>query len=306
MRRSVWCRSSAVETELQKFRRLQQYWYDPVGPLRTLHLFNPIRVQYLNQVYAQYGRRVSSQEKENDKGNSWEEQLLQKGTPSASFSAFSPSVKVLDVGCGGGILSESLSRLGATVTGIDLVEESVAVAQGRQKEGQTGSVSYAVTSVESLWEEKQKEENLEDALYDMVIASEVVEHVDDARGFLSTCANLVKPNGGLLVVSTMEKQPLTYLTHIAVAEHLTGAVHPGTHDWSKFINKKDMKDFFTKQYNTNRMGNNPHQWSLAEVHSQYILSYPSVWHTAATRQLQLQFQLTDCNTGHYFWTGKKL
>nr|AGU68090.1 2-polyprenyl-6-hydroxyphenyl methylase/3-demethylubiquinone-9 3-methyltransferase [Angomonas deanei] len=296
----------ASEVELRKFQQLVNHWHDPNGALRSLHLFNPIRVGYINDMVRRYGRRVAAT---GDQSSGNFDYLLRSGANGgqAGYSAFlantsgGSKLRVLDVGCGGGILSESLFRLGASVTGIDLVQESVAVANERK-----GMVLANLNQSSPLYREEDltfrqaslfevlEEESKADGGYDVVVASEVVEHVDDARAFVKALGDVTKARGGLLIVSTMEKSICSFLSHIVVAETLTGIVAPGTHDWGKFINKKDLSEYLA-QHN-----------HIAEVDHKYIASLPDPFQSAATRNLQLQFKLTNAvNTGHYLWTGLK-
>lgn len=256
--------------EIAKFRSLQRHWWDPHGPLRSLHLFNPVRVRYIKDVVQQYGPH--------------------------SFASETNPCNVLDVGCGGGILSESLARLGGVVTGIDMCAESVAVANQRQHE----RIACSATAAACPWLSRltYQHVSLFDVVkkhrdfYDVVVASEVMEHVSDARGFLQALCEVVKP-GGLLIVSTMDKSWRTALTHIVVAEHLTGVVPPGTHDWTKFIPPGDITVFADR-------------FDVRQMDLQYVITYPDLWQSIATRNLQINFDLSStCNTGHYFWTGLK-
>lgn len=257
--------------EIEKFRRLKDFWWSPNGALRSLHLFNPVRVQFIRETVQKFGKQKSGAE-----------------------IGFMPDHRILDVGCGGGILSESLARLGATVTGIDACAESVGAATCRLHalravESEESSLLNRIefreaTLLDIVTEKKQ---------FDVVVASEVIEHVDSARCFLEGLCAATAP-GGVLILSTMDKSLRTALTHIALAEHLTGIVPVGTHDWAKFIPPPDMKRF------AKRCG-------VHEVDLRWILTLPDVHQTVVSRKLQLQFALTrKVNTGHYFWAGVKL
>src|SRR5208282_1601716 len=137
---------------------------------------------------------------------------------------------VADIGCGGGILSEPLTRLGASVTGIDPIEESVGVASAHAQ-GMGLSITYRTATAEDLAREGR--------LFDAVVASEVVEHVAEVGSFLKTCRSLCKP-GGLLILSTLNRTAKSYGLAIVAAERVLGLVPSGTHDWKKFIKPEEL------------------------------------------------------------------
>lgn len=270
--------------EMAKFAALQQHWWDPTGPLRSLHLFNPIRVRYINDIVSSYGKVAPSA----------------PGGASVGFLSspgLTPAHEVLDVGCGGGILSESLARLGGTVTGIDACAESIEVAEQRRQRLATNYVSPAalanwsqrlsyrhVSLFDVVGEEKKQ--------FDVVVASEVIEHVSDARAFLQALCDATKP-GGLLFLSTMDKSLLTAITHVGIAEKLTGIVEPGTHDWRKFIPPGDVTKFAQR-------------FDVRNVDLSYIITYPDLLQSVVTRDFQINFCLSkNIYTGHYFWAGLK-
>ncbi|ORC92034.1 3-demethylubiquinone-9 3-methyltransferase [Trypanosoma theileri] len=263
----------ASAAELAKFRQLQRHWWDPDGPLRTLHLLNPARVAYIHRACQQYARR---------------------NTPHTTADALR-GMRVLDVGCGGGVLSESLARLGGHVLGIDAGAEGVAVALRRRGQllrsvahthGELVQLNYRHVSLHTIAQEEKQQ-------FDLVVASEVMEHVEDAAGFVQDLCAATKP-GGILVVSTMDKSFRAAVGFIGVAEYITGLVPPGTHDWTKFVPPKDLSRCALT-----------HQ--VREVDLQYVMACPDVLRSIATRQLQLSFSLTNkIDTGHYFWTGVKM
>nr|AGU68169.1 2-polyprenyl-6-hydroxyphenyl methylase/3-demethylubiquinone-9 3-methyltransferase [Crithidia acanthocephali] len=270
--------------EVAKFAALQKHWWDPTGPLRSLHLLNPIRVRYVNDVVRSYGKVASSAPSE-------------ASVAFLSSPGLTPAHEVLDVGCGGGILAESLARLGGTVTGIDACAESIEVAEKRRQQLATTYASPAalanwsqrlsyrhVSLFDVVWEEKKQ--------FDVVVASEVIEHVSDARTFLQALCDATKP-GGLLFLSTMDKSIKTAITHIGFAEKLTGIVEPGTHDWRKFIPPSDMTKFAQR-------------YGVRNVDLQYIVTYPDLFQSIVSRDFQINFCLSkNVNTGHYFWAGLK-
>lgn len=272
--------------EVAKFAALQKHWWDPTGPLRSLHLLNPLRVRYVNDIVRSYCKVGSG---------------AAAGESAVSFLSspgLTPSHEVLDVGCGGGILAESLARVGGTVTGIDACAESIEVAEARRRQlaanftptaapssNWSQRLSYRHVSLFDVVEQEKKQ-------FDVVVASEVIEHVSDARAFLQALCEATKP-GGLLFLSTMDKSIRTALTHIAIAEHLTGLVEPGTHDWRKFIPPSDVTKFAQR-------------FNVRNVDQQYIVTYPDLFQSLVTRDFQVNFCLSqNINTGHYLWAGLK-
>ncbi len=200
-------RSPSLDAEeVRRFGRLANEWWDERGKFRALHAFNPARLAFIiEEIHGRAGEH----------------------------SAFRPlqGLSVIDIGCGGGILSEPLARLGAIVTGIDPVEESIAVAAAHaRKLGLT--VNYRATTAEDIAHEGKT--------FDAVIASEVVEHVADTASFLKTCRSLCKP-GGLLVLSTLNRTAKSFGLAILAAERLLGIIPRGTHDWKKFIKPEELE-----------------------------------------------------------------
>lgn len=270
--------------EVAKFSRLQQHWWNPTGPLRSLHLLNPIRTQYINNMVKHYGKCGSN-----------------VAVGFLTSQGLTPQHTVLDVGCGGGILSESLARLGGTVTGIDACAESIEVAKARQQQMiDNAKAVYPANQLSQRWESRLQFQptslfdivEKEKVQYDVVVASEVIEHVSDARGFLQALCEATKP-GGLLILSSMDKSIKTAISHILFAERITGIVDPGTHDWSKFVPPQDVTTFAAR-------------FGVRNVDLQYIITYPDLLQSVATFDFQVNFALSKkINTGHYFWTGVK-
>ncbi|KAG5466477.1 hypothetical protein LSCM4_01628 [Leishmania orientalis] len=269
--------------EVAKFAALQKHWWNPRGPLRSLHLLDPIRVRYINSVVRLYGKS------DGRSGN--------ESTNLSSCSGLTPRHQVLDVGCGGGILAESLARVGGTVTGIDVCAESIDVAEKRR---QQLAASFSDSSQLSNWPQRLSYRHMslfdvveqEKKRFDVVVASEVIEHVNDARAFLQALCEATKP-GGLLFLSTIDKSLKTAITHIGVAEMLTGLVEPGTHDWRRFIPPSDVTKFAQR-------------FSVHKVDQQYIVTYPDFFQSMVSHDFQVNFCLSKkINTGHYFWAGLK-
>lgn len=174
--------------------------------LRPLHRLNPVRLEYVrDRACAHFGR-------------------------DAGARSSLKGVKVLDVGCGGGLLAEPLARLGASVTGIDASEETIAVAKQHAKAMRL-NIDYRVSSVEELSRRKMR--------YDLITALEVIEHVADVDLFLANMAALLKP-GGLLIMSTLNRTPKSFLLGVVAAEYVLGWIPRGTHDWKKFIRPSEL------------------------------------------------------------------
>lgn len=192
--------------EVARFERIARTWWDPEGAMKTLHRFNPVRLAFIrDSAAAHYGREPRG------------------GKPLAGLS-------VLDVGCGGGLLCEPLTRLGATVTGIDPAPTNVEVA--RLHAGQSGlAVTYRQATVEELV--------AEGARFDIVLAMEVVEHVADVSLFTAECCRAVAP-GGLLVMATLNRTLRAFALAIVGAEYVLGWLPKGTHQWDKFVTPAEL------------------------------------------------------------------
>ena len=177
--------------ELAKFSDLAHRWWDPNSEFRPLHQINPLRLDWINTL-------ASIKDKQ-----------------------------ILDVGCGGGILSDAMARAGATVTGIDLAGKSLKVAQLHALESQTPNVSYREISAEALAAETP-------AKFDVVTCMEMLEHVPDPASIVKACATLVKP-GGWVFFSTLNRNPKSFLFAIIGAEYVLNLLPKGTHEYARFI-----------------------------------------------------------------------
>lgn len=210
--------------EITKFQRMSADWWSHTGKFAPLHAMQPIRMQFIRRQVAQH--RIAS-------SLACDARLVH-----APFTGLA----CLDVGCGGGLLSEALCRLGAKVTGVDAGRENIAMAklhaQSDIKLQRSGRLRYEHRTAESLLAKHR-------ASYDVVCALEVVEHVDDPRAFIETCVNLVRP-GGTLFVSTINKTQMSYLLAIVAAEYVLRWVPQGTHDWNKFVRPKTLTQWINK------------------------------------------------------------
>lgn len=192
--------------EVAKFEAMAAEWWDPNGKFKPLHMLNPCRLDYITgQIAAEFGRDLKSPR---------------------PFDG----LRLLDIGCGGGLLSEPMARLGATVVGADAAERNIPVA--RLHAEQSGlDIDYRHTTAEALAGAGER--------FDVVLNMEVVEHVADPQGFITTCQELLKP-GGLMICSTLNRNPKSWLMAIVGAEHVMRWLPKGTHDWSKFITPDEL------------------------------------------------------------------
>lgn len=207
-------RSTLNEEEVNKFRAMADNWWDPHGDCKPLHSLNKLRVSLIRNSLVQSGIVHPT---------------LVNGPQPLS------GLKILDVGCGGGILCEPLARLGANVTGVDAAQENISVAEihAQRDYRVLKNVNYICGTVED------HAESCEDMQYDAVIASEVLEHVDQPEMFIQTCAAMTKP-GGSLFLTTINKTYTSWIGAIAIAEYALHLLPPGTHNWEKFIPRQDL------------------------------------------------------------------
>jgi 2-polyprenyl-6-hydroxyphenyl methylase/3-demethylubiquinone-9 3-methyltransferase len=195
-------RSTTVDlTEIARFEAMAAEWWDPQGKFRPLHRLNPVRLAWIR------------------------ERLVQHFGCDARSLAPLRDLRVIDIGCGGGLVAEPLARMGAAVTGVDASERNIEIA--RTHAGQVElAIDYRATTVEALAEAGER--------YDVVLALEVLEHVADVDAFIAGCAALVRP-GGLFVFSTINRTPQAFALAIVGAEYVLRWLPRGTHEWSKFI-----------------------------------------------------------------------
>ncbi|HTT48091.1 MAG TPA: bifunctional 2-polyprenyl-6-hydroxyphenol methylase/3-demethylubiquinol 3-O-methyltransferase UbiG [Pseudolabrys sp.] len=201
-------RSSSVdENEIERFSRHAAMWWDTRGPMASLHKFNPVRLAYIRDKVAEhFGRDAKKLD-------------CLKG------------IRMLDIGCGGGILSEPLARLGAQMFGADPSHENVAIASAHAKENGV-DVDYRATTAEELAAAGEQ--------FDVVLAMEVVEHVVDVNAFIATCASMVKP-GGLMFAATLNRTLKSFALAIVGAEYVLRWLPRGTHQWDKFVTPNELE-----------------------------------------------------------------
>ena len=198
--------NSVNSKEIKKFSKIAKEWWDPNGKFKPLHKFNPIRISYIKENIIKTFN------------------IKQKKTPLKN-------IKVLDIGCGGGLLSEPMCRLGAEVTAIDASEKNINVAKMHSKKNNL-KIKYVCTSPEKL---KIKNK------YDVILNMEIVEHVEDINFFLKTCSDLLKKNG-IMFVATINKTLKSYVFAIVGAEYILRWLPIGTHEWEKFIKPDDLSN----------------------------------------------------------------
>ena len=196
--------------EIEKFSNIAEEWWDPRGKFKPLHKFNPIRISYIKDNIIK-SLKLKNQEKP-----------LQK-------------VRILDVGCGGGLLSEPMKKLGAEVVGIDASEKNIQVAKLHAKKNNL-DISYFCTSPENFTKKMK---------FDVVLNMEIVEHVEDIDFFLKSSAKLLK-KGGIMFVATLNKTLKSYLLAIIGAEYILRWLPIGTHEWEKFVKPKDLIEVLKK------------------------------------------------------------
>ncbi len=199
--------TSTIDTaEIEKFQAMAAEWWNPNGKFKPLHMLNPCRLDYITQqIAAEFERDLSARH---------------------PFEG----LRILDIGCGGGLLAEPMARLGADVVGADAAERNIPVAQiHAQKQGL--DIDYRHTTAEDLAKAGET--------FDVLLNMEVVEHVPDPLTYLSACHDLLRP-GGLMVCSTLNRNPKSYVQAIVGAEYIMRWLPKGTHDWRKFITPDEL------------------------------------------------------------------
>lgn len=198
--------------EIAKFTAMAEEWWDPKGKFKPLHKFNPVRLGYIREHLVSHFGKDGGQMRPLE------------------------GLRILDVGCGGGLLCEPLSRLGASVTGIDAAERNIAIARIHAEQGGL-EIDYRATSSEALVAAGET--------FDVVLNMEVVEHVDNAPLYMKSCAALVRP-GGLMFTATINRTARAFALAIVGAEYVLGWLPKGTHEWKKFLTPEEIRSLLTR------------------------------------------------------------
>ena len=204
--------STINKEEIQKFSKLADEWWDVNGKFKPLHMFNPIRIEYIL------------------------ENIKKHFKISNNKSDFLDGLNVLDIGCGGGLISEPMARLGAKVTGIDASKKNIDIASLHSKKSGL-KINYINASPENL-------NSLEK--FDVILNLEIVEHVDNVSLYIESCYKLLKKNG-LMFTATLNRSFTSYLKAIIGAEYILRWLPIGTHDWNKFIKPEELEKFLSKE-----------------------------------------------------------
>ena len=198
--------------EIQKFSRLAEEWWDVNGKFKPLHMFNPIRIEYITDNIKKHFKIKK------DKVHYLE------------------GLNILDIGCGGGLISEPMARLGANVTGIDASEKNINVAKLHSKKNGL-KINYINTSPENLKDIEK---------FDIILNLEIVEHVDNVNLYIRSCYKLLKKNG-LMFTATLNRSFISYIKAIIGAEYILRWLPIGTHDWNKFIKPEELEKFLSEE-----------------------------------------------------------
>jgi len=201
--------------EIQKFSNLAEEWWDVKGKFKPLHMFNPIRIEYILEKIKDHFNIKDGQEN------------------------FLRDISILDIGCGGGLISEPMARLGGSVTGIDASLKNIKIAQVHSKKNKL-KINYLNKSPEQM--EKNKK-------FDIILNLEVVEHVDDLQLYVKSCYELLD-NNGIMFTATLNRTLTSYVKAIIGAEYLLRWLPIGTHDWNKFIKPEELEKLFNKKFET--------------------------------------------------------
>ena len=205
--------------EIQKFSKLADEWWDVNGKFKPLHMFNPIRIEYILDEITKHFK-------------------LERKTKLPL-----KNLEILDIGCGGGLISEPMARLGGNVTGIDAAEKNIKIASLHSKESNL-KIRYLENSPEQL---KEKEK------FDVILNLEIVEHVENLDLYLQSCYDLLKRNG-LMFTATINRTLISYIKAIIGAEYVLRWLPIGTHDWNKFIKPEELQKKLTdKKFTTNNI-----------------------------------------------------
>jgi len=198
--------STINKEEIQKFSRLADEWWDVNGKFKPLHMFNPIRIEYITSMLKQHFKINNSK------------------------TNFLNGLNILDIGCGGGLISEPMARLGAKVTGIDASEKNIKVAKIHSEKSKL-EINYLNKSPEQLKNEKE---------FDVILNLEIVEHVENVNFYIKSCYDLLKKDG-IMFTATLNRSLTSYLKAIIGAEYILRWLPIGTHDWNKFLKPEELE-----------------------------------------------------------------
>ena len=202
--------NSVNKKEIEKFSKIAAEWWDPTGKFKPLHKFNPIRIKYIKEnIISNFRLKIKKKPLE--------------------------KINILDIGCGGGLLAEPMTRLGAKVTGIDASNKNINIAKLHAKRNKL-NINYLCSSPEKLKIKKK---------FDVILNMEIIEHVEDVNFFMESCSKLLRKNG-LMFVATLNKTLKSYAFAIIGAEYVLRWLPIGTHDWEKFIKPEDLKNILGK------------------------------------------------------------
>ena len=202
--------NSVNKKEIEKFSKMAEEWWDPNGKFKPLHKFNPIRIKYIKENIIKHFKLKNS---------------------------IKPlkSINILDIGCGGGLLSEPMTRLGAKVIGIDASKKNIEIAKFHSKKNKL-KIDYFCKSPENLKNKKK---------FDVVLNMEIIEHVENVNFFINASSKLLKKNG-IMFIATLNKTLKSYVFAIIGAEYIMKWLPIGTHDWEKFVPPKDLIEISKK------------------------------------------------------------
>ena len=198
--------STINKKEIEKFSKMASEWWNPLGKFKPLHKFNPIRIKYIRDSAVKHFKIKSSNEP-------------------------LKNLNILDIGCGGGLLSEPMNKLGASVTGIDASKTNINIAKIHSKKNKL-KINYICASPENLKMNKK---------FDIILNMEIIEHVEDVNYFINKSSQFLKKNG-LMYVATLNKTLKSYLFAIIGAEYILRWLPIGTHEWEKFVKPEDLKN----------------------------------------------------------------
>ncbi len=198
--------------EIQKFSKLAEQWWDVNGKFKPLHMFNPVRIEYITDSIKRYYKI------QNKKSN------------------FLDGLEILDIGCGGGLISEPMARLGAKVTGIDASKKNIKIASLHAKKSGL-KINYINSSPENFGDLQK---------FDIILNLEIVEHVDNVNLYIKSCYKLLKKNG-LMFTATLNRSFMSYIKAIIGAEYILRWLPIGTHDWNKFIKPEELERYLVEE-----------------------------------------------------------